>query len=90
MSQARWRIVRIDRLENLYLDYVILGEDAPTDDPDTRILAAITKGRQDPLTLLQRYRTTHERAYYKAHRELINGRRVRTSTNSRNAISSPE
>src|SRR5581483_11625558 len=76
MIQARWRLLRIDRLENLAFDQMILGDEAEPSTPDAKILAALSKNSRDPLALLQRYRTAAERAYYKAHRELTQNRRA--------------
>ena len=77
MVQARWRLIRIQRLENVAFDYTIMGEDpSQSEDPDAKIIAAMSKGGRDPLALLERYRSSAERAYYKAHKELMANRRA--------------
>ena len=77
MIQSRWRLNRINRLETVAFDLILLGEDsADSNDPDAKIIAAMSKGDRDPLALLERYRATTERAYYKAHRELMANRRA--------------
>jgi hypothetical protein len=75
MAQARWKMQRIDRLETLALDLVILGEESSGDSPDARIIAAFSKNDRDPLPLLNRYRCTAERSYYKALARLQQDRR---------------
>jgi hypothetical protein len=74
-AQSRWKMQRIDRLETLALDLVVLGEDASGDSPDGRILAALSRNNHDPLPLLNRYRTTAERSYFKALGRLQQDRR---------------
>jgi hypothetical protein len=75
MVQSRWKLLRIQRLENVAYDYILMGEDpSQSDDPDAKIIAAMSKKDRDPLALLERYRITAERAYYKAHRELMQNR----------------
>jgi hypothetical protein len=77
MVQSRFKLIRINRLENLAYDYILLGEDpSQSDDPDAKIIAAMSKNGRDPLASLERYRITAERAYYKAHRELTQNRRA--------------
>jgi len=77
MVQSRWRVARINRLETVAYDLILMGEDASaSNDPDAKIVAAMSKHGRDPLALLERYRTTAERAYYKAHRELMANRRA--------------
>jgi hypothetical protein len=77
MVQSRWKLIRIQRLENVAYDYILMGEDpSQSEDPDAKIIAAMSKNNRDPLTLLERYRITAERAYYKAHKELTANRRA--------------
>src|SRR6266498_1830145 len=64
MVQARWKLLRIERLEALAFEQ-ILTEPGGADDPDGRILSAIlTSG--NPLDKLQRYSAAADRAFYKA------------------------
>jgi hypothetical protein len=77
MVQSRWRLVRISRLENVAFDYMLMGEDpSQSEDPDAKIIAAMSKNGRDPLALLERYRIAAERAYYNAHKELTANRRA--------------
>jgi hypothetical protein len=77
MIQSRWKLIRINRLENVAFDYIVMGEEpGQSDDPDGKIIAAMSKNGRDPLSLLERYRINAERAYYKAHRELMQNRRA--------------
>jgi hypothetical protein len=75
MAQSRWKMQRIDRLETRALDLIVLGDDASDNSPDGRIVAALSKNGRDPLPLLNRYRTTAERSYYKALNQLHKSRR---------------
>ena len=75
MIQSRWRLHRIDRLETAAYDLILMGEDpSSSQDPDAKIIASMSKRDRDPIALLQRYRVSAERAYYKAHKELLAGR----------------
>jgi hypothetical protein len=77
MVQSRWKLSRTNRLENVAFDYILMGEDPDeSGDPDAKIIAAMSKNGRDPLALLERYRMNAERAYYKAHKELIQNRRA--------------
>ncbi len=74
MVQARWKLARIERLEQLAFEQ-LLTEPAGDPDPDARILAAMSASGS-PLDKLQRYQAAAERSYYKAHRELIQARKT--------------
>jgi hypothetical protein len=77
MAQSRWKLIRISRLENVAFDYILLGEDpSHSGDPDAKIIAAMSKNSRDALALLERYRINAERAYYKAHKEIMANRRA--------------
>ncbi len=73
MIQARWRIIRIHRLETSYLSQTQL--DDPSADPDQAILANMAAKGTDILNALARYAAAAQRTYYKAHKELRESRR---------------
>ncbi len=73
MVQARWRVIRIHRLERVYLERTQLND--PTSDPDHAILDGMAGKGIDILNALSRYAAAAERTYYRAHRELREGRR---------------
>ncbi len=73
MIQARWRTFRIHRLEDSYLSQTQL--DDPSTDPDQAILDNMAAKGVDILNALTRYAAAAQRTYYKAHRELLDGRR---------------
>jgi hypothetical protein len=75
IAQSRWKMQRIDRLETLALDLIVLGDESPDNSPDGRIVAALSRNGRDPLPLLNRYGTTAERSYYKALNQLNKSRR---------------
>ncbi len=75
MIEARWRIVRINRLEAAAFD-LILDPDAVALCPDARIAARLTPKGGDVLGVLQRYAAAAERSYHKNYRELLHARQV--------------
>ncbi len=74
MIEARWRIVRVNRLEAAAFDLIL--DPAPPQSPDARIVAHITPKGGDILGVLQRYAAAAERSYHKNYRELLHGRQV--------------
>ncbi len=68
MIQARWKLLRIERLEGLAFEQ-ILTEPGSDDDPDTRLLGAMGRNG-NILDKLARYSAAAERSYFKALREL--------------------
>ena len=72
MIQARCRLLRIQRLEDLAYEQ-ILTEPGGSSDPDARILVALCSSGK-ALDKLQRYTAASERSYYKALRELKQSR----------------
>ena len=74
MIEARWRIVRVNRLEAVAFDLIL--DPAPPESPDARIVAHITPKGGDVLSVLQRYSAAAERSYQKNYRELLHGRQV--------------
>ena len=74
MIQARWKLTRIERFEQLAFEQILTEPDGDSD-PDARILSAMSRNG-NVLDKLERYRAAAERSYYKAHRELIQGRKA--------------
>ena len=73
MAESRWRLDRTNRFEAIAFDR-FLGE-YDDDDPDHIIVGKLSERTTNIMDLLQRYRTSAERSYYKAHRELTQGRK---------------
>ena len=72
MAESRFRLDRTNRFEAIAYDQ-LLGECDKTN-PDHVIVVKLTNRTANIFDLLQRYRTAAERSYYKAHRELTQGR----------------
>jgi len=80
MAQSRWRLRRLQRLENAALELLLemeQGSPLETLDSDHRIAARMIQGRADALASLQRYATAAERSYFKAHKELLASEKLR-------------
>ncbi len=80
MIQARWRILRIRRLEAAALDDM-LGQGSDELGPDARIVAALFSSG-NALDKLHRYLASAERTYHKCHRELMHNRDRRSKQNT--------
>ncbi len=74
MIEARWRIVRINRLEAAAFDLIL--EPGKPESPDSRIAAHLTPKGGDLLSVLQRYAAAAERSYHRNYKELLHGRQV--------------
>ncbi len=74
MGESRWRLDRTNRFEAIAYDQ--LFDEYDDNDPDHLIVLKLTNRTANIFDLLQRYRTAAERSYYKAHRELTNGRKA--------------
>jgi hypothetical protein len=76
LAQSRWRLDRIRRFETIAFEHLLLDSrnDVDETNPDARIVARLTWRTADPIAVLQRYATAAERSYYRAHRELTQGR----------------
>lgn len=73
LAHSRCRLDRVRRFEAVALEQMLANEWDETN-PDTEIVKAISYRCTNILDLLQRYTTTAERAYYRAHRELMQSR----------------
>ena len=70
LAGARWRLNRIQRIENAALDLIIAGPGELTDTPDHKIAQRMLDSGGDPLPRLERYRASIERSYHRAVKEL--------------------
>ena len=70
LAGARWRLDRIQRIENAALDLIIMGPGEETDSPDHKIAQRMLDSGGDPLPRLERYRASVERSYHRAIKEL--------------------
>src|SRR5579872_3614358 len=49
MIQSRWRLNRVNRLETVAFDFILLSEDlSNSTDPDAKIIVAMSKRDRDP------------------------------------------
>ena len=76
MAEARWRLARYNRLEQIALDSLMLAVEAGEPTPEERIIATLTSKGRDALTVIDRLRASAELSYHRAHRELIRGRKA--------------
>lgn len=76
LAQSRWRLDRIRRLETIAFEQLLLADETELDEtcPDARIVAKLARRTSDPLAVLHRYAVAAERSYYRAYRELSQGR----------------
>jgi hypothetical protein len=73
MAESRWRLDRISRFEAVAYEH--LFEQPHETNPDHVIVLKLGSKTANVFDLLQRYATAAERSYYKAHRELTQGRK---------------
>jgi hypothetical protein len=76
MAQSRWRLARARRLETAIFDQMPLGEMSDAD-PEQQIAAKLLTGGEGALANIQRYASTADRSYYRAHTELVKSRQAR-------------
>lgn len=69
MGKARWKMLRVERLEEAAFGRIFDGAGAP----DVRMLETI-ESNHNPLDKLARYAAAAERSYHKAHSLLMAGR----------------
>ena len=72
MAESRFRLDRTNRFEAIAYDQLL--DECDKTNPDHVIVMKLTNRTKNIFDLLQRYRTAAERSYYKAHRELTQGR----------------
>ena len=69
MAGARWRLDRVQRIENAAIDLILVGSDETTDSPDHKLAQRMLDAGGDPLPRLERYRASIERSYHRAVKE---------------------
>ncbi len=80
MVEARWRLERTHRFEAIAFEQFL--DEYDDSNPDHLIVLKLTNRTSNIMDLLQRYATAAERSYYKAHRELTQGRKDRKTKRS--------
>jgi hypothetical protein len=73
MAESRWRLDRTQRFEAVAYEQLL--DEYDESNPDHLIVLKLTNRTSNIIDLLQRYATAAERSYYKAHRELTQGRK---------------
>ncbi len=69
-AESQWLILRAARLEAAMMTLIAAGEDAKPATPDQRIAAYMLSKPGDALAKALRYRTSAERSFYRAIKEL--------------------
>ncbi len=69
-AESQWLILRAARLEAALMTLIATGEDAKPSTPDQRIAAYMLSKPGDALAKALRYRTSAERSFYRATKEL--------------------
>src|ERR1700686_1094673 len=87
LAGARWRLDRIQRIENAALDLIIAGPGQLAETPDHKIAQRMLDSGGDPLPRLERYRASVERSYHRAIKELrmAQMQQIQNEANSRRA-----
>ena len=77
MAQARWKLARAQRLENAAFEMLFQQgfDKGDGQSYETCVVSSMNKSGGNALALMQRYAAAAERSYYKAHRELQQGRK---------------
>ncbi len=88
MARARWRLLRIERLEALAFEQA-LTDPAGSSDPDACLLSAISASGS-ALDKLERYAAAARRDYYRAHRELARTQTAQKKQKNEFALASLE
>ena len=70
LAGARWRLDRIQRIENAAIDLIIGAPTELIETPDHKIAQRMLDSGGDPLPRLERYRASVERSYHRAIKEL--------------------
>ena len=68
MAKSQWLLARAQRLQTVAYDLLSGAQNEA--DPDTAIVKAMRAANPDIIGRLERYATSAERSFYKAHREL--------------------
>jgi len=77
MVAARWKLQRAGNIETAIFEEMMLGDETNSPrTPEARMAKAMLDRGGDALNRIQRYIAALERSYYKAHRELLQGRKL--------------
>jgi hypothetical protein len=80
MVQSKWKLARTNRMETEMVSLMMAAD--PEHKTSTAVIAAaMLKGTAKPYQTLQRYAAAAERAYFKALRQLQNGREPKRAAN---------
>src|SRR5579884_2452520 len=76
MADAQWKLDRARKIETAVFERMLDPHDKTNSSPEDQMAAAMTKYGGDALMKIQRYTSALERSYYKAHKELLAGRKT--------------
>src|SRR5579884_627205 len=76
MADAQWKLARAQKIETAVFERMLDPHDKTNSSPEDQMAAAMTKYGGDALMKIQRYTSALERSYYKAHKELLAGRKT--------------
>ncbi len=82
LTQARWKMSRIERYESLALDQMLSGEIDETN-PEASLVAKMAEKTKDLIAALHRYAVSAGRSYHRAASELMQGRARESRNQSR-------
>jgi len=87
MADARWRLSRVQRIENAALDLILAAPGELPETPDHKIAQRMLDSGGDPLPRLERYRASIERSYHRAVKEfrMAQKQQIQNEANSRRA-----
>src|SRR5579884_1032612 len=87
MTDAQWKLARAAKIETALFERM-LDFDKSNPSPEDRMARQLSMGGADSLLKLQRYTSALERSYYKAHKELLAGRKTK-SAEAKQTVSEP-
>jgi hypothetical protein len=83
MAGARWRLDRVQRIENAAVELILVGADETTASPDHKLAQRMLDAPGDPLPRLERYRASIERSYHRAVKEFRMAEKYRIQDEAR-------
>ena len=83
MAGARWRLDRVQRIENAAIDLILVGSDETTASPDHKLAQRMLDAGGDPLPRLERYRASIERSYHRVIKEFRMAEKYRIQDEAR-------
>ena len=90
MADAQWKLARAQKIETAVFERMLDPHDKTNSSPEMQMAAAMTKYGGDALMKIQRYTSAIERSYYKAHKELLAGRKTNVAKPVSPAQKAPE